>query len=94
MRVCVMLGAIGCEMLKNFAMMGVATHAQGIIHLTDMDIIETSNLNRQFLFRPADVKKLKAKCAKSAILRMNKDVHVDAQVCVCGALVLTLYYYF
>lgn len=48
-------GAIGCEMLKNWAMMGVATDPGGKVIVTDMDTIEKSNLNRQFLFRPADV---------------------------------------
>ena len=47
-------GAIGCELLKNFAMMGV-----GNIIITDMDTIERSNLNRQFLFRSWDVGKHK-----------------------------------
>ncbi|KAK8768825.1 hypothetical protein V5799_014708 [Amblyomma americanum] len=47
-------GAIGCELLKNFAMMGVGTD-NGCVHVTDMDVIERSNLNRQFLFRPRDV---------------------------------------
>lgn len=48
-------GAIGCEMLKNWAMMGVACAEGGQIFVTDMDTIEKSNLNRQFLFRPHDV---------------------------------------
>ena len=48
-------GAIGCEMLKNWAMMGVSVGPNGHIVVTDMDIIEKSNLNRQFLFRPWDV---------------------------------------
>lgn len=48
-------GAIGCEMLKNWAMMGLGTGPNGIINVTDMDTIERSNLNRQFLFRPNDV---------------------------------------
>lgn len=48
-------GAIGCEMLKNWALMGVACGPQGQTWVTDMDIIEKSNLNRQFLFRPWDV---------------------------------------
>jgi ubiquitin-activating enzyme E1 len=48
-------GAIGCEMLKNWAMMGLGAGPQGRLTITDMDTIEKSNLNRQFLFRPADV---------------------------------------
>ena len=44
-------GAIGCEILKNFAMMGVGACPEGAVYVTDMDIIEKSNLNRQFLFR-------------------------------------------
>lgn len=47
-------GAIGCELLKNFAMMGLAS-GEGEVIVTDMDTIEKSNLNRQFLFRPWDV---------------------------------------
>lgn len=48
-------GAIGCEVLKIWSMMGVGTGPKGTIHVTDMDIIEKSNLNRQFLFRSKDV---------------------------------------
>jgi len=48
-------GALGCEFLKNFAMMGLACGEHGNIHVTDMDNIEKSNLNRQFLFRDYDI---------------------------------------
>jgi ubiquitin-activating enzyme E1 len=48
-------GAIGCEMLKNWAMMGLGSLPGGSIVVTDMDTIEKSNLNRQFLFRSGDV---------------------------------------
>ncbi|KAF9387292.1 SPS-sensor component ptr3 [Podila verticillata] len=64
-------GAIGCEMLKNWAMMGLGTGPKGKIHITDMDTIEKSNLNRQFLFRPSDVGKLKSRSAADAIAKMN-----------------------
>jgi len=47
-------GAIGCEVLKIWASMGLGA-GSGAIHVTDMDMIEKSNLNRQFLFRPKDV---------------------------------------
>jgi len=55
-------GAIGCELLKNFAMLGISS-AGGEIIVTDMDLIERSNLNRQFLFRPHDVQKPKSAAA-------------------------------
>ena len=66
-------GAIGCEMLKNWAMMGLAS-GKGNITVTDMDQIEKSNLNRQFLFRPADVGKLKSDAAAKAVQAMNPDL--------------------
>jgi len=42
-------------MLKNFAMMGIGCEKDGHIYVTDMDSIEKSNLNRQFLFRSWDI---------------------------------------
>uniref|UniRef100_A0A5F8A110 Ubiquitin-like modifier-activating enzyme 6 n=1 Tax=Macaca mulatta TaxID=9544 RepID=A0A5F8A110_MACMU len=51
-------GAIGCEMLKNFALLGVGTSKEkGMITVTDPDLIEKSNLNRQFLFRPHHIQR-------------------------------------
>jgi ubiquitin-activating enzyme E1 len=60
-------GAIGCELLKNFAMAGIGAGPQGNIFVTDMDLIEKSNLNRQFLFRPHNVQKAKSSTAAKAI---------------------------
>ena len=48
-------GAIGCELLKNMAMMGVGAGPSGYVTVTDMDVIEKSNLSRQFLFRADDI---------------------------------------
>ncbi|KAL9099513.1 MAG: hypothetical protein Q9163_004993 [Psora crenata] len=67
-------GAIGCEMLKNWAMIGLAAGPRGKISVADMDQIEKSNLNRQFLFRPKDVGKLKSECAAEAVQAMNPDL--------------------
>ena len=67
-------GAIGCEMLKNWALIGLATGPKGKISVADMDQIEKSNLNRQFLFRPKDVGKLKSTCAAEAVQAMNPDL--------------------
>eukprot|EP01156_Anaeramoeba_ignava_P017709 Anaeramoba_ignava/a89852_693.p1 GENE.a89852_693~~a89852_693.p1 ORF type:complete len:664 (+),score=187.61 a89852_693:633-2624(+) len=69
-------GAIGCEMLKNWAMMGLGSGKDGYIHLTDMDTIERSNLNRQFLFRPWDIQKLKAEVATNAAKKMNPEMKI------------------
>lgn len=67
-------GAIGCEMLKNWALIGLATGPKGKISVADMDQIEKSNLNRQFLFRLKDVGKLKSECAVEAVQAMNPDL--------------------
>ncbi|KAK0715654.1 hypothetical protein B0H67DRAFT_246461 [Lasiosphaeris hirsuta] len=67
-------GAIGCEMLKNWAMIGLGTGPNGQITVTDMDSIEKSNLNRQFLFRPKDVGQMKSDCAAKAVQHMNPDL--------------------
>jgi ubiquitin-activating enzyme E1 len=46
-------GALGCEFLKMFALMGLGT--EGLLTVADDDNIEISNLNRQFLFRRENV---------------------------------------
>jgi molybdopterin/thiamine biosynthesis adenylyltransferase len=48
-------GGIGCELLKNLLLTGY-----GEIHIVDLDTIDLSNLNRQFLFRHEHIKKSKA----------------------------------
>jgi ubiquitin-activating enzyme E1 len=67
-------GAIGCEMLKNWAMIGLGIGPRGRITVTDMDQIEKSNLNRQFLFRPKDVGQMKSDCAAKAAQAMNPEL--------------------
>jgi len=69
-------GAIGCELLKNFAMIGLGCGKDGKIYLTDMDTIEKSNLNRQFLFRNKDIGKSKSEAAANAIRQMNPDINI------------------
>jgi len=71
-------GAIGCELLKNFAMVGVGAGDKGRIYVTDMDLIEKSNLNRQFLFRPWDVQKPKSTAAAAAVKVMNSDMNITS----------------
>lgn len=75
-------GAIGCEMLKNWALMGLGSGPEGKITVTDNDTIEKSNLNRQFLFRPKDVGKGKSVVAADAAISINPDLegHIDAKL--------------
>lgn len=61
-------GAIGCELLKNYAMLGLGTGDNGHIILTDPDVIEVSNLNRQFLFREQHLRKPKSSTAAAAAI--------------------------
>ena len=72
-------GALGCELLKNFAMMGVASGPEGRIYVTDDDVIEKSNLSRQFLFRNHNVGQSKSQAASRAILGMNPSLKIDAR---------------
>jgi ubiquitin-activating enzyme E1 len=74
-------GAIGCELLKNFAMISLGTGAksesqpkEGKIILTDPDVIEVSNLNRQFLFREKHLRKPKSVTAAAAAQMMNPQL--------------------
>jgi len=78
-------GAIGCEMLKNWAMMGLACGEGGRVVCTDMDNIEKSNLSRQFLFRPDDIGKAKSACAVAATKHMNPGFRGEAMELRVGA---------
>ena len=58
-------GAIGCEVLKNWSLIGLGEKgAGGKILVTDMDRIEKSNLSRQLLFRSSDIGHAKSTLAK------------------------------
>jgi len=70
-------GALGCEFIKAFALMGVGCEASGRVHCTDNDNIEVSNLNRQFLFRKPNVSHSKSQTACNIARKMNKDFNVN-----------------
>ena len=66
------IGALGCEIAKDFALMGI-----GKLILVDLDTIETSNLSRQMLFRPGDEGRPKAEVAAERLKKMNPFLKVD-----------------
>ncbi|KAI9447756.1 ubiquitin activating enzyme [Lactarius indigo] len=80
-------GAIGCEMLKNWSMMGLGSGPKGAICVTDLDTIEKSNLNRQFLFRAKDLGNFKSVVAAAAVAEMNTDLkgHIESRQDAVGA---------
>ncbi|RPB19596.1 ubiquitin-activating enzyme [Terfezia boudieri ATCC MYA-4762] len=66
-------GGIGCELLKNLVLTGF-----GEIHIVDLDTIDLSNLNRQFLFGMQHIKKSKAMVAKETAGKFNPNVKLHA----------------
>ncbi|XWS53370.1 hypothetical protein CRYUN_Cryun11dG0151700 [Craigia yunnanensis] len=71
-------GALGCEFLKNIALMGVSCGDQGKLTITDDDVIEKSNLSRQFLFRDWNIGQAKSTVAASAAASINPRLKIEA----------------
>jgi len=66
-------GGIGCELLKNLVLSGFQN-----ITIIDLDTIDVSNLNRQFLFQKQHVGKSKSACAKEAALRFAPECAIES----------------
>jgi len=65
------LGGLGCPLITYLAASGV-----GKIGIVDFDKVEISNLNRQTLFNPNDIGKLKVNQVKKAINKLNKKIKI------------------
>jgi ubiquitin-like 1-activating enzyme E1 B len=70
---CVGAGGIGCELLKTLVLTGFED-----IELIDMDTIETSNLNRQFLFRKHHVGMSKSQVAVDSVKKFRPNAKIVA----------------
>lgn len=68
-------GALGNEVVKNLALLGV-----GHIAIADMDCVELSNLSRSILFRESDEGKFKADCAARAAKNIFDGIHATPLV--------------
>lgn len=66
-------GALGNEVLKNLALLGV-----GQVFVVDFDRVEMSNLTRSVLFRADDVGRPKAATAAARVTELNRDVRAYA----------------
>jgi len=65
-------GALGNEVIKNLALMGV-----GNLFIVDFDKIEAANLSRSVLFRETDNNRSKAEVAAARAKSVNPQVHVQ-----------------
>jgi molybdopterin/thiamine biosynthesis adenylyltransferase len=68
-------GALGNEVIKNLALLGV-----GHVAIADMDRVELSNLSRSVLFRETDEGKFKAECAARAARQIFDGMQTTALV--------------
>ncbi|MDY6897128.1 MAG: ThiF family adenylyltransferase, partial [Cyanobacteriota bacterium] len=66
-------GALGNEVLKNLAMLGV-----GNITVIDFDTVSITNLTRSVLFRESDVGLSKVEVARKRVLEINPEINIQA----------------
>ena len=68
-------GGIGCELVKIMSMSGFQD-----LKVIDLDTIDVSNLNRQFLFRRKHVDQPKSETLKQSICEQNPNMKIESFV--------------
>ena len=65
-------GALGNEVIKNLALMGI-----GHLYIVDFDTVEAANLSRSVLFRESDTHRSKAEVVSARARELNPQIHVQ-----------------
>ena len=73
---------MGCEIIKNLSLLGVGAKnkndnnslIQNVV-VVDNDLIELSNLNRQFLFHKENIGESKAICSCNSAKNINNEIN-------------------
>ena len=75
-------GALGCEIIKNLSLLGVGSinnkeniNVNQNVYVVDNDMIELSNLNRQFLFHKENIGESKAICSCNSAKKINNEIN-------------------
>lgn len=69
-------GGLGCPVLESLAAAGI-----GELHIVDDDLVELSNLHRQFLHSSDDIGRPKVESAKESLARINPDARIIPHYC-------------
>lgn len=64
-------GGLGCPLLTNLVQMGI-----GETTVLDDDVVNESNLNRQWLYTPDDIGKSKVVCAQNKLSSLNPNIRI------------------
>ena len=66
-------GGLGAITTTQLTAMGI-----GFLRIIDFDVVDISNLQRQLLYREADIGKPKVEAAKKFLENLNPDVIIEA----------------